>query len=205
MLKNINATLMNNSLIHPLGLPKGSIRAILALIIVTVACQQMLSGAVPSLLLSETLMIVLTYYFTMRQQLIINPQVTIEPAIESVIVTKSNPLWLPRGSIRTLIIAAFFITVLGVMEQGRLLDSNVLGMLVPFAAYLLGGLLRNNRPANDAPPGWFARMLAHILGLAVIFIGFTLLYLAFNNLLPILPEWISSLLLSAILYYFGAR
>lgn len=198
---------MNHSHIRPLGLPNGSIRAILALIIVTVACQQMLSGAIPNLLLSETLMIVLTYYFTTRQQTNTNTQ-TINPppiAIENITITKSNPLWLPRGSIRILIIIAFCITVLGLIEQERLFDSNVLGMLIPFAAYLFGSLLRYNKTDKDTPPSWLMRMSAHILGLIVILIGITLLYLAFHNLLPILPEWIESLLLSTILYYFGTR
>jgi len=197
---------MTTSTIYPLGLPQGSIRAILALIIVTVACQQMLSGAIPSLLLSETLMIVLTYYFTTRQHDVVNTSVSIKPTVEIVRSTASNPLWLPRGSIRSLIIAAFFITVSGLIAQGRLLDSNVLGMLIPFAAYLLGGVFRRNKKLDsDNPPSWFSQMLAHFMGLMVILMGLTLLYLAFYDILPIVPEWVASLLLSIIVYYFGAR
>lgn len=189
---------MTSSSIRPLGLPSGSIRAILALIIVTVACQQMLSGTTPSLLLSETLMIVLTYYFTIRQHFSINNKL-------ETITVETNPLWLPRGSIRTLIIVAFIITVLSLIAQGRLFNSNVLGMLIPFAAYLLGNFFRNKKISYFTFPHWFNQMLVHITGLLVILIGLILLVLAFNNLLPIVPEWIASLLLSAIVYYFGVR
>jgi hypothetical protein len=199
---------MSHLLVHPLGLPKGSIRAILALIIVIIACQQMLNGAVPNLLLSETLMIVLTHYFTARQHNSDDHKINVinKPVVETIRLNEPNPLWLPRGSIRILIVTAFIITVLGLIEQGRLFDSNVLGMLIPFAAYLLGSLLKRNKTINaDYSNSWFMQILIHITALIAILIGFLLLFLAFNNLLSTLPEWIASLLLSAILYYFGSR
>jgi hypothetical protein len=79
-------------------------------------------------------------------------------------------------------------------------------MLIPFAAYLLGSLLKRNKTINaDYSNSWFMQILIHITALIAILIGFLLLFLAFNNLLSTLPEWIASLLLSAILYYFGSR
>lgn len=73
------------------------------------------------------------------------------------------------------------------------------------ARYLLGNFFRNKKISYLTFPHWFNQILVHITGLLVILIGFTLLFLAFNNLLPIIPEWIASMLLSVIIYYFGVR
>lgn len=195
-----------NQTIRPLGLPKGSIRAILALIIVTVACQQILTGVKPSLLLAETLMIVLTHYFTTRRHVQITAYMRAKLESLGELEVEENPLWLPRGSVRGLISLAFVITVVLLIGQGRLFDPDVWTILLPFAAYLFGALFgilfRRERAKSSAPPGWFARMFIHLLALFVVFVGITLLFLAFYSNMP---DWVASMLLSAILYYFGTR
>jgi hypothetical protein len=197
---------MSHSPIRPLGLPTGSIRAILALVVVTVACQQMLRGEPPSLLLAETLMIVLTHYFTSRRQFQIGDALHERLLKDGVLPAEENPLWLPKGSVRWLIVAVFGLTVLALLVQGRLFDSNVLVLLGPFAAYLLGAWLgRKRRNPNNAAPGRLKRLFIHLLALVVVLIALLLLLLALNDQLPGLPDWAASLLLSAILYYFGAR
>jgi hypothetical protein len=196
---------MSNPVIRPLGLPTGSIRALLALVVVSVACQQMLSGEPPSLLLAETLMIVLTHYFTSRRSLQVSVPLRERLIAEGLWPVEDNPLWLPRGSVRMLIVAAFVLTVLGLLVQGRVLDSNALTLLGPFAAYLLGAWLGRKRRGDGHPAGWFRRLLVHLLALLAILVGLVLLLLALHDLLPTLPDWVASLLLSAILYYFGSR
>jgi len=196
---------MSHPPLRPLGLPTGSVRAILALAVVSVACQQMLRGEPPSLLLAETLMIVLTHYFTSRRQVQIGDALHERLLKEGLLPAEENPLWLPKGSVRRLIAAAFGLTVLALLVQGRLFDSNVLVLLGPFAAYLLGAWLGRNGGDRNAAPGRFKRLLLHLLALVVVLIALLLLLLAFNDQLPGLPDWAASLLLSAILYYFGAR
>jgi hypothetical protein len=190
---------------RPLGLPTGSIRALLALVVVIVACQQMLSSEPPSLLLAETLMIVLTHYFTTRRQIQIGDELRDRLVREGLWPAEENPLWLPRGAIRQLIVAAFAVTVVGLIGQGRLLDSNALTLLGPFAAYLLGDWFGRRQRSGDRAPGRFKRLLTHLLALCVVLIGASLLLLALTDALPGLPDWAASLLLSAILYYFGSR
>lgn len=197
----------NSQSFRPLGMPNGSVRAILALTVVIVACQQMLTGGTPSVLLSETLVIVLTHYFAARQNIHIGAKLRAKLKSTGDWPQEEKPLWLPHGTIRSLITAAFLITVIMLIEQERLLDSNVLTLLAPFAAYLLGTLLRQKReePESGKPRSWFARASLHLSAILVVGSSLILLMLAFNNMLPAINDWIASLLLSTILYYFGTR
>lgn len=197
---------MHNQHIKPLGLPHGSVRAIIALVIVTVACHEMLSGATPTLLLAETLMIVLTHYFTVRQQVCTDTNINKVGSGVATPTDEAHPLWLPRGSIRILIVLAFIITLVMLMSQKRLFDSNVLILLVPFASYLLGFLFRSRKSVDpSSKPSWWKRAYVHILAILAILVSMALLLMAIYNILPIVPDWISSALLSALLYYFGTR
>ncbi|KOR32987.1 hypothetical protein TI05_03810 [Achromatium sp. WMS3] len=194
-----------NETIQPLGLPTGSIRALLALVVVIVSCQQILSGIEPNLLLSETLMIVLTHYFTTRRYVNITKSLRTQLENRGELEKEENPLWLPRGSIRSLISIAFGVTVILLITQGRLFDTQAWAILVPFAAYLIGGFFRQSKEKSSKPPNWFRRIFAHLLALIVVFVGISLLYLTFSEGLPKMDEWEASLLLSVILYYFGTR
>ena len=51
----------------PLGLPRGSVRALLTLMIVGVVAAKLIRGLQVELLWTETLMIALAHYFTSRQ------------------------------------------------------------------------------------------------------------------------------------------
>lgn len=142
---------MHHQHTNALGLPRGSVRAIIALVVVSVACLQMLNGSTQNLLLAETLMIVLTHYFTVRQQVCIDTSTHNKASnINTVPIDEAHPLWLPRGSIRSIISLAAIVTVVMLIGQGRLLDSNVLTLLIPFASYLLGFLFRSRKPAHPS-------------------------------------------------------
>lgn len=202
---------MNNKHIRPLGLPSGSIRAIASLVVVIVACQQMLLvNVTPSFLLAETLMIVLTHYFSARRGAATPLNYGLEPACDSTVSTTENPLWLPRGSVRGLITFFFIVTLIMLMQQRRVFDSNALILLGPFSSYLSGAMFRDFInwlwPTDPkAPPSWFAIWYAHLLALYVVLISLLLLVLAVYDIFPVLPNWIQSMLLASILYYFGYR
>lgn len=53
---------------EPLGLPKGSVRALITLAIVATACQQTIVGTIPIEAFLPTLGAVITYYFNQRSR-----------------------------------------------------------------------------------------------------------------------------------------
>jgi hypothetical protein len=90
---------------HAFGWPPGSIRAILVLIVVALVCALLLltrtqSGAIIPIpaYLQYLLFMAVGYYFAARGQ---------SPEAKDV----SPPLWLPRGSIRLIIMAALIATI----------------------------------------------------------------------------------------------
>ena len=60
----------------PLGLPRGSIRAVLTLLIVSVVIVQMIRGQEVGLLWTETLLIALAHYFTSRRLVTLPPDIS---------------------------------------------------------------------------------------------------------------------------------
>jgi len=96
----------------PLGLPSGSIRALLALTIVAIVNYQLLTGLKVSLLLSETLMIILAHYFAARRHPIkLPPELQQQLQNNAATQQQAQPLWLPSGSVRLLILMMFGLTL----------------------------------------------------------------------------------------------
>ena len=108
---------------RPLGLPLGSIRALTALTIVAVSVKQILAGEVISLLLAETLLMVLTHYFASRRGHQVPAELHARLVAEGHIPRQGRPLWLPRYSLRLLILVTILGSALYLFLQGRLWSS----------------------------------------------------------------------------------
>ena len=195
--------------IHPLWMPPGSIRAILALTIVGIVIHQILTGDGVGLLLSETLSIVLTHYFASRRSVALPPELLNSPEIRHLVEHESNPLWLPRGSVRLIMMVAFLITIAILLFRGQLFSSNALGTVALILAYLGGVLirwLRNDENKPPRPPRF--PILVHLQGLLVLFACFIMVLLTLGSSGDAnvgLPSWLEQLSLSLILFYFGSR
>src|SRR5579872_1582039 len=83
----------------PLGLPTGSIRALLTLLILAVVVHEIVLGREVAVIWTETLVIALAYYFTYRRFVMLSPAVLSRLEQDGAIQRESNPLFLPRGSI----------------------------------------------------------------------------------------------------------
>jgi hypothetical protein len=195
--------------INPLWMPPGSIRAILALTIVGIVIYQILTGDGVGLLLSETLSIVLTHYFASRRSVTLPPELLRTPEIHRLLEHEANPLWLPRGSVRLIMLVAFVVTAIILLIRGQLFSPNVVGTIALVFAYLGGVLirwLRNHDNAPPKPPRY--PMLVHLKALLVLFACFIIVLLTLGSSGDTavgLPGWLEQLLLSFILYYFGSR
>ena len=93
---------------YPLGLPSGSVRALLTLLVLLIVAVQMLSGEEMSPLWVETLLITLAHYFTSRRFINLSPELIPDLEKAGHLEPEINPLYLPRHSIRIVIVATFF-------------------------------------------------------------------------------------------------
>lgn len=191
----------------PLGLPAGSVRALLTLLIVAVVVVQTLRGQEVAILWVEALMIALAHYFTSRRFIELRPDVLRRLEDEGHLAAEANPLYLPRHSIRFMILAAFIGTGVYLHQQGRLWEPQAVGILGTVAAYFLGIVLGELRrwcwkghPAAGQA-GWWDDLKAAVVILAL---GATAaLHLA--DQAPMLPAVAQNIALALALFYFGSR
>lgn len=189
---------------RPLGMPPGSIRALVAMTVVLVVINETLAGREVSLLISETLLIVLAHYFGSRHAT--SPSVgAAGPTGADQSHPEPNPLWLPRYAVRGLIIGAFVSTAAYLAVVGRWGEDAAVSNLWIVLAYFAGiafGLWRRSRPDKR---GGRTRLWQHLLGLAMVLVAALLALASFAGRLNNLPESMTKFLMSAVLFYFGSR
>ena len=179
----------------PLGLPYGSVRAILTLLIVAVVIVQIGRGREVELLWTETLMIALAHYFTSRRFIKLSPEVIRRLTEEGQIEAEARPLYLPRYSIRAIFILAFVGLAVYLYRQDRLFQSQAMSILGVVFAYLLGIMARMR-----SVRGWE--------DLKAIVVLLVLLCTAVPSLMDrgeLVPHQLRDITLGMVLFYFGSR
>ncbi len=126
----------------PLALPSGSVRALLTLLIVAVVFVQVARGHQVEALWTETLMIALAHYFTSRRFIYLAPDVLRRLEEEGKIEVEAHPLYLPRHSIRALLVLAFVGFAVYLYREDQLFQPSALSILGVVFAYLLGIVAR---------------------------------------------------------------
>ena len=190
----------------PLGLPAGSVRALLTLTIMAVVVSSLAQKRELDILWIETLLIALAHYFTSRRFVGLPPAVVKRLEQEGVIDKEKNPLFLPRHTIRTLILAAFAGLAVYLYREQRLSEPRVLSLLGIVAAYVLGTLVRGIC-------GWIGRWRSgrpsRFWGDAeAVIVLSTLALVAIPELLnstKLLPPEVHKVALGLVLFYFGSR
>lgn len=190
----------------PLGLPTGSVRALLTLIVVAVVVTRLALNRPLDVLWIETLLIALAHYFTSRRFVSLPPAVMQRLEQEGVIERERQPLYLPRNSIRTIIIGAFVGLGIYLYREQRLFEAQALALLSMVFAYLLGAIF-------GTIAGWFKKRRSQpITGVwgdikALIVLG-ALLVAAVPELFEFglqLPPMVDRIALGLSLFYFGSR
>ncbi len=179
-----------------LGLPSGSIRALLTLLIVAVVVVQLARGGQVELLWTETLMIALAHYFTSRRLVNLSPELISRLTAEGQVEPESNPLYLPKHSIRTIIVLAFVGLTVHLFQEHRLqFDSPALPLLGVVFAYLLGIVARakNFQGLEDVKAAIVLGVLAYAAGA----------YLWDRP--DLVPDPLRNTALALVLFYFGSR
>jgi hypothetical protein len=190
----------------PLGLPTGSIRALLTLIVVAVVVTKITYARDLDALWIETLLIAMAHYFTSRRFVSLSPDVLLRLEQEGVIEKERHPLYLPRNSIRTIIVGAFVGLGIYLFREHRILETQALALLSMVFAYLFGGLVRgisywwNRRRAKPASGTWGDLKALIVLGSLVVVGGLELFVPDLR-----LPTYMHHIVLGMTLFYFGSR
>ena len=190
----------------PLGLPTGSVRALLTLIVVAVVVARTAFGRSPDPLWIETLLIALAHYFTSRRFVSLTPAVLQRLEQEGVLEKERHPLYLPKNSIRTIVVGAFVGLGIYLYREPRLVTPEAVALLSMVFAYLLGAIVRSIT-------GWFAKRRSQpITGVwgdikALIVLG-AIVIAAVPALFDVgmqLPPLVDRIALGLTLFYFGSR
>ncbi|WP_373652023.1 MULTISPECIES: hypothetical protein [unclassified Schlesneria] len=130
----------------PLGMPTGSVRALLVLLVVGVVILKLARNDAfdreQDLLWFVTLLISLTHYFASRRFIALSSDVRRELEEDGIIERERNPLFLPRNTIRIVIVGAFGWLGYHLYTQHRLTDHHAASLLGMMAAFLLGVTVR---------------------------------------------------------------
>jgi len=195
----------------PLGLPPGSLRAIMTLLILAVVLVQTARGEALDAFWSNTLLIVLAHYFTSRRLVRLPPDVLARLENEGGLPIDPPPLFLPKRSIRSIIVLSFVGLGVFLYQHGRFanLDWANLGTLDVFliaAVYLIGVLWGGltswwaGRRGADPSPRWADLKAAVVL---LILAATAIAYLAGRP--DLVPGAAHKMALGLVLFYFGSR
>lgn len=202
--------------IRVLGMPYGSVRALLSLMVLGMVVldvlrdQDHLEALTPSsemveVLWNECLVIVLAGYFTSRRFVRLPAEVVQRLEAEGVLPI-DRPLGLPRYTMRFLLILAFVALGVHLWRESRLLEAKSAQVLGLALAFLLGALSAPIAKYFTGKGGTPARLwwenLKAILALSSV-AGCMVASLAFG--MHHLPTWATSLTIWMVLFYFGSR
>ena len=193
-----------------LGLPSGSIRAILTLMTVVFITVQTARGERVGLLWFESLMIVLAHYFASRRLVQMSPDLRARLTREGVLEAEPNPLYLPRHSLRLLIIASFVGLAAYLWRQGRILDPVAVPIFIAVGSYFLGigfqSVMTWWRKGATKPHGSASRFddIRAAFTLAAMGLIIILQLTGWHTFVPH-AEKLEALPLALMLFYFGSR
>ncbi|HEV3298116.1 MAG TPA: hypothetical protein VG055_00650 [Planctomycetaceae bacterium] len=194
---------------HPLGLPPGSVRALLCLIVVSFVAAQMARGIGVAVVWQESLMIMLAHYFTSRRMVPLSKDLRARLEESGEIDREANPLHLPKHSVRVLIIAAFAGLGAYLYRQGRLFEAQSLPLLVSVGAYLLGTLAKGvlswlARNRQTVPPAWWIDLKA-VVTIAIVLVTVGLRLGGMESVTGLEAARLEDFSLGLVLFYFGSR
>jgi hypothetical protein len=190
----------------PLGLPTGSVRALLTLLILAVVVHEVVLGRPVAVIWTETLVIALAYYFTYRRFASLPREVIIRLEREGTLPTEASPLGLPRHTIRILIILAIGALGAYLYREDRLLEPQVITIFGTALCYLLGVFI-------SGVTSWWSKghktLATHfwedIKAAVVLMTVAATAGLHFLGRSDMVPHWLETTTVGLVLFYFGSR
>jgi len=183
---------------EPLHMPRGSIRAMTALA-TSGSCWALMAtgrdvpGAVLSLLLT-----VLGYYFGFRVKVKAAGSRIYDPS-----AVEAQPLGLPGGVVRKLLILGFAVTGVVLLVRGRLGEPAYVEFFIVLAGLVAGYVF--GRIFSTSTLGPAAVLLNHVKGAAVLAAAGLLAVLLVSGAHADLPPAVLIVLCALISFYYGSR
>jgi len=190
----------------PLGLPAGSVRAIIALILCGSLWYEVLKDLTVHAILVESSLLVVAFYFGARST------APLSAAVVPAAMPVKQPLHLPRGTIRGILLFGFFVVIAFIYLKGRPLDQPFVLILQVLTSYLTGyafsWLVERRRRAGKGPSVavaiWRNLNALAALGLTVYICG--VLLGGWAQLIPApYAGYTGNALAWVVAYYFGSR
>lgn len=186
---------------QPLGLPSGSVRAVIALILCGTLWFQVLKGEAIEDILIESALLVVGFYFGVRSGM--GP-----PIAPTTVEGTRQPLFLPRGSIRFVLLLGFFGVIAYMWYRGRGLPDAFLLILEVLASYIIGyiasAIVARRQKAGKKPNRAIAIFRNANAIAAMLLVGYLCGTLIFGW--PrFFPEYAKNALAWIVAYYFGSR
>jgi hypothetical protein len=191
----------------PLGLPVGSVRALLTLIIVGVVIWQLCHGEEVQLLWSETLMIALAHYFTSRRFINLPNGLHKQLFEEGRVEKEIHPLGLPKNTIRTILILAFVGAAIFLYKENKLFEPRSLSIIGVVFAYFVGIFIK---VSAKTPKGIKIKLFIEdtkavgVLALMIAVAAFYVVETQYGYKIPHI-EGFRNAALASVLFYFGSR
>ena len=191
-----------------LGLPPGSIRALLTLMTVGFIVVQTARGVKVSLLWFESLMIVLAHYFAHRRFVPLSPAMREKLKAEDLLEDETHPLHLPKHSLRTIIVLSFVGLAIYLACKRRLLDPVAVPVFISVGSYFLGigfGAVASwwNKGKPSTGASWFEDVKA-IVTLVAVALAIVVQIFGWQQSVPY-GDKLEALPLALMLFYFGSR
>lgn len=191
----------------PLGMPTGSVRALLTLIVVAVVVLNIASGQKDlDVIWVETLLMALAHYFTSRRFVDLPRDVRLRLEEEGILEDERHPLFLPKHSIRLMLIGSFIGLAVYLYQQNRLWEPRAMTLLGMVFAYLLGKFVRGvtrwlNRWRGTPPSRFWGDAKALVVLGAVSVVAIC----EFTGMRNVLDPRVHQVAMGMLLFYFGSR
>ena len=198
----------------PLGLPQGSVRAILALVLCGSLWYQVVRGVPLEPVLLDSALLVVAFYFGVRSTAPPSQPVTPSggpPGVPSLASVK-QPLHLPRGTVRGILLLGFFGVIAYLLFKNRSLNEEFVLILQVLGSYLVGfavsQIIERRRRAEKAPSLilaiWRNANAVAAIALTVYMCG--VLLRGWSQVVPAqYAAYTSNALAWVVAYYFGSR
>lgn len=191
----------------PLGMPTGSVRALLTLIVVAVVVVNLATGRDDlDVIWVETLLMALAHYFTSRRFVELPKDVRLKLEQDGILEEEQHPLFLPKHSIRILLIGSFVGLAFYLYKENRLWEPRAATLLGMIFAYLLGTVLRgitrwwNRRRTTPPSRFWGDAKALIVLGTVAV-----VALCEFTGMRNVLDDRVHKVAMGMLLFYFGSR
>jgi len=186
----------------PLGLPQGSVRAILALLLCGSLWYQVLKDLPVTPIFLESSLLVVAFYFGVR-----STAPASAPVIPTAIPVK-HPLGLPRGSVRGILLFGFFAVIAYLWLRGRDLAQEFVLILQVLASYLIGfavASLIERRQRLGKKPSTVVSVFRNLNAVWAIVLTVYMCGVILSGWRDFYPQYTGNALAWIVAYYFGSR